>query len=624
VKTKPNNEADLPQVHSESIANIELHHGELRTAVGVHSYQVVRADRLSEGVEAWTYNHAPMLAFWNNRFYLQYLSNPVSEHVPPGRTLLTTSRDGRSWDRPRILFDEYAVPAGEYPGVDPELTKTDTHAVMHQRMGFYVPPDGRLLTLGFYGICPHTDLAPFDRRGIGRVVREIYGDGTWGAVYFIHLNTHAGWTRSNTRIPWYTESDDKGFIQACEALLSDALAVQQWLEEHGAADSRIALKGRYKAFSYYTLTDGRVVGLWKWKRAGISRDRGRSWHPIGEAPSLETAGGKVWGQSTSDGRYVLLYTPSMNNRHRWPLALTTADDGLNFGELCTVCGDVSPRRYAGSHKDFGQSYVRGIAEGNGIPPDGDVWVAYSMNKEDIWVTRISVPIRTTCDAHIDDDFSRLSHEEVRSNWSTFSPLRAPVALEPISAENDEQCLSIRDDDPYDYARAERSFPEGPRVHLRIDISASRGTGGRLFIEILDPQGRIPVRLLWDADGVLKVDHSRGLTYLIEYQADKRHTVEIVADARLHRFSIMVDGCRMGSDQVYQGERWSRPYWWFLSSVRSLSRLVLRTKPVHREPTVDTPLEPAHDLPEPGRSGSPVVLRCHRVVSAEPTDEESLA
>ncbi|MCK7539934.1 MAG: hypothetical protein MZV63_58030 [Marinilabiliales bacterium] len=39
----------------------------------------------------WTYNHAPMLACWNNTFYLEYLSNPVGEHVPPGQTLLVTS-----------------------------------------------------------------------------------------------------------------------------------------------------------------------------------------------------------------------------------------------------------------------------------------------------------------------------------------------------------------------------------------------------------------------------------------------------------------------------------------------------------------------------------------------------
>ena len=47
-------------------------------------------------------------------------------------------------------------------------TNAGTLAVMHQRMGFYVAPDNRLLVLGFYG---HTE-DPFGKGGIGRVVRE--------------------------------------------------------------------------------------------------------------------------------------------------------------------------------------------------------------------------------------------------------------------------------------------------------------------------------------------------------------------------------------------------------------------------------------------------------------------
>ena len=47
--------------------------------------------------------------------------------------------------------------------------------MMHQRMGFYVAPDGRLLALAFYGQSPN----PFGMGGVGRVVREAYRDGTY-------------------------------------------------------------------------------------------------------------------------------------------------------------------------------------------------------------------------------------------------------------------------------------------------------------------------------------------------------------------------------------------------------------------------------------------------------------
>ena len=74
--------------------------------------------------------------------------------------------------------------------------------MMHQRMGFYVAPDGRLLVSAFYGQAPD----PFGMGGVGRVVREAYKDGTYGPIYFIRYNRHAGWNESNTTFPPYASS----------------------------------------------------------------------------------------------------------------------------------------------------------------------------------------------------------------------------------------------------------------------------------------------------------------------------------------------------------------------------------------------------------------------------------
>ena len=94
-------ESQLVRYAGSETANTDYHDGQLRPAIGVHSYQVLRANRThpeqADGF-GWTYNHAPMLAYWKGRFYLEYLSNPASEHVPPGQTLLTTSADGLHWE----------------------------------------------------------------------------------------------------------------------------------------------------------------------------------------------------------------------------------------------------------------------------------------------------------------------------------------------------------------------------------------------------------------------------------------------------------------------------------------------------------------------------------------------
>src|SRR5688572_28064872 len=59
---------DTVRYIGETVVNIDYHHGQLQPAIGVHNIQTMRANRehpdQSEGF-GWTYNHAPMLAYWN-------------------------------------------------------------------------------------------------------------------------------------------------------------------------------------------------------------------------------------------------------------------------------------------------------------------------------------------------------------------------------------------------------------------------------------------------------------------------------------------------------------------------------------------------------------------------------
>ena len=59
---------------------------------------------------------------------------------------------------------------------------------MHQRVGFYVSKSGRLITMGNYGVALDKKDDPNDGNGIGRVVREIKKDGSFGPIYFIYYN----------------------------------------------------------------------------------------------------------------------------------------------------------------------------------------------------------------------------------------------------------------------------------------------------------------------------------------------------------------------------------------------------------------------------------------------------
>ncbi|MHC4338452.1 MAG: hypothetical protein ACYSTG_10995, partial [Planctomycetota bacterium] len=302
--------------------------GALRHVAGAHLYQAFRANRThpSEGGDVgWTYNHQPFLAYWDGKFYLHHLSNLIEEHDPPGRTLLETSKDGRKWSNPRVIFPKYALPEIKRGKV--HIAK-GTWSVMHQRMGFYAAPNGRLLALGFYSYCAHPRTSPNAGNGLGRVVREIYKDGSFGPIYFIRYNRHAGFNESNTNYPFYKTSKDKGFLKACKALLADKLITLQWWEEDRAKDGFYVIdpgnvkdafpfhanvttfKGAGKALCFYHRPDGAVVALWKNQWSALSPDDGKSWTGISKNTSLKTCGAKVWGQQTEDGRYALVYNHS--------------------------------------------------------------------------------------------------------------------------------------------------------------------------------------------------------------------------------------------------------------------------------------------------------------------------
>ena len=590
--------------------NLDYHHGALRPVAGVQSFQVLRANRerpdAAEGT-GWTYNHAPMLAYWKNRFWLHYLSNPVGEHAAPGHTLLTESPDGRTWARPRVVFPVYRIPRGINAQFDEDPEGAPEEAVMHQRMGFHVAPDGRLLTLGFYGYCPKPTHLPFDRRGIGRVVREVRGDGSFGPVYFIHINRQAGWAKDTVAYPFYTESDDPGFVEACESLLADPLLVQQWCEEHGSADEKVRLKGRYKSLAFYTLEDGRAVGFWKWAIGGVTRDRGETWEWLGEVPGLENAGGKVWAQRTGDGSYALVYNPSTNNKHRWPLAVVTSDGGLRFGGLLLAEGECPPRRYAGgAFKDFGMNYVRGIVEGNGAPPDGGLWIAYSMNKEDIWVTRLPVPVTASAERSVEDMFAGTGPGPGVPGWNVYSPLWAPVSVAD-TPDGDGRCLRMEDGEPRDYARAERAFAPLERGSAELRVRGAQGGGKPLFVELWDGRGAIPVRVVFDTDGMVRVQHGRKTDAAGRFSRDCWHTLRFVFDTVHQRCVILFDGADTGRNQSYQGDKPPHTGWLFRAPVRSIERLVLRTGPVRRSPDLDTPVDGGEDLPDVSQRLAPSVF-----------------
>ena len=173
--------------------------------------------------------------------------------------MLQTSADGYTWTKPVDLFPPYNVPDGFTKPAWPGVVAKNLKAIMHQRVGWHVSKSGKLIAMGNYGVAVTPKDDPNDGNGIGRVVREIRKDGTFGPIYFIYYNH--GFSEKNTDYPYYKRAKDKAFVKACDEILADPMYRMQWAEEADRDDKILPLKTPYKAFCGYTLPDGRKVGM---------------------------------------------------------------------------------------------------------------------------------------------------------------------------------------------------------------------------------------------------------------------------------------------------------------------------------------------------------------------------
>lgn len=538
--------ASAPLVYTGTDAATAAADGNLRPVVGVQNIQVYRANR-TQSAHAdklnHTYTHQPMLAWWRGRFYLEYLSAPRNEHDEGTVTSLMSSADGVNWTAPRIAFPTFDLPDGS-------LT------IAHQRMGFYTAPDGRLLLLSFYGKHPE----PNDGTGIGRAVREIHEDGSLGPLYFIRLNARQPYPNFKPPYPLYTDSPDRGFVTACDALLANKLMTAQWWEEDQLDESGFyTVKG--KALSFVRRSDGSVLGIWKNRLVATTHDEGRTWTEKVFAENVPNNASKYWLQHTSDGHFALVLNPT--NRLRHPLAVMTSAEGATFSNLWTIHGELPDQRFAGNFKNMGPQYVRGIVEGNGTPPDGQqaMWLTYSVNKEDIWIARVPVPLTATAPDYPHDDFEKDRVGSLPAGWNCYSPLWAPVrVVEAESAPRNEShetlgsdttstrsatkthVLELRDEDPYDYARAVRVFPatHGARISFKV---LARQTTARLEVDLLDAKGARPVRLAWAEDGHVWVCHEGQWMDAGGYSTNawQAFVLEIPANPSADRCAVTIDG-----------------------------------------------------------------------------------
>ncbi len=373
---------DAPELN---ILNFDISTGGLPVVPGLETYTVIRSDRehpeLAEGL-GYTYQHHPDIAVWHGRIYVGWNSCEKDEDTWPSRELISWSLNGKEWSKPAEMFPQ---------GVSTPL-----------RMYFFLAPNGRMLIIAGMRTS-HEKLSEKKKNAL--IVRELFSDNKLGEVFTLKAPPEP----YKGQPPLFEKSRDRGFIKACRQLLADNIYLQQ--QDYGnmvepakrmkwnnpkawAGDDQLKKDAENfgKAMCFFKRKDGALVGLSKNRWVTVSSDNGKSWTQPVRPSTLISGMGKLWGQKTPDGKYILVYNPHLRNR--WPLALLTSEDGITFSHPQAVHGDLPQRRYEGAAKDQGASYHRGLSKWNndGSIKDDAIRMVYSLNKEDIIVIRIPCPV----------------------------------------------------------------------------------------------------------------------------------------------------------------------------------------------------------------------------------------
>lgn len=182
-----------------------------------------------------------------------------------------------------------------------------------------------------------------------------------------------------------------------------------------------------------------------------------------------------------------------------------------------------------------------------------------MNKEDIWVCKVPVPITGEEIEPVDEDFT----DARLIKWNIYSPKWCRVYVCPA-----EKRLVLTDSDPYDQAIAERVFVKsaGVTVTARI-IPDSVGLAG-LYVDLADARGSVPVRLVFKHDQRLYVKGNGVYHDLGRFELGKAYDVTIKADCAANQFTVAA---------ACGGEMLVNKAFMFNASVHALERLVFHTK-----------------------------------------------
>ena len=333
------------------------------------------------------YNHHTHIIRHRNNFFVAWSNHPSDEDERGQRVLLSRSQSGHSWNAPIVLFppvksgtgQELVLTANGWLVFDDVLYAI---ADLHDNLG-WTDNEGFVIAKQQSALYNRTA-----QRSMGRLGRRVNDDGTLGAPFWLAraeaLDTVCPNCQPQTEL-----------AGALNAMLQEPLNRRHWQLIDGNLKGywvdRYPIKsddGHHLAEpTTYLAQGGLLVRLFRdldlshYLYATTSSNGGKSWSQpsrtdIPDSPSLSSAG------ELPDGRRYILGNPVPGSRD--PLAIRFSEDGVRFGAAQLIRGGAPALRLPGKYKGPGFQYPAAVVADNAL------WVVYSVNKEDIEVSRVAL------------------------------------------------------------------------------------------------------------------------------------------------------------------------------------------------------------------------------------------
>jgi len=162
-----------------------------------------------------------------------------------------------------------------------------------------------------------------------------------------------------------------------------------------------------------------------------------------------------------------------------------------------------------------------------------------MNKEDIWVSEIPIPVTDKVTSDVQENFASMPEKTALQYWNIYSPLWASVGIAALP--DGKHALRLQDEDPFDFAKAERIIPASTKSEISFAVMAAQNNHGTLEIDLTDEKGTPCIRLIFDSTGTIATKAGYRNKSVGKYTVGESIDFKIEFDAESRFYKLSVNG-----------------------------------------------------------------------------------